>query len=67
MAHKENKGGNLKNEQIEKDLQAKGKTPDKNDVYAGAQDTGDKTLRQMGNEVQRADGRPAETDENGET
>ena len=56
MERKENKGGRLKNEQIEKDLQAKGKASEKTDAYSGSQDTGDKIARQMGNKVQKADG-----------
>ena len=62
MAHKENKGGTLKNDQIEKDLQAHGKNAEQEDAYKGSQDTGDETVRQMGNEVQQADGRPKEND-----
>lgn len=62
MANKENKGGFLKNEQIENDLKAKGK--EESESYTGSQDTGDKGIRQTGTAVQRADGRPAE--ENGE-
>ncbi len=65
MAKKENKGGTLTNEQVEQDLKAKGKTSDGNEAYQGSQDTGDKTVRHMGNDVQKADGRPIE-DESGE-
>ena len=57
MAQKENKGGNLTNRQIEEDNKVKGKTEG---VYEGAQDTGDKTVRQRGNEVQQRDGLPSE-------
>lgn len=39
MATKENKGGTLTNEQIEQDLQAKGR---EEGSYGGVQDTGDK-------------------------
>ncbi len=49
MAHKENKGGFLKPDQIEKDLEAKGKSG-QHQTYAESQDTGDKQVRQMGNE-----------------
>ena len=52
---KENKGGFLRNEQVEQDLKAKGKSES---AYEGAQDTGDKIVRQTGNEVQRRDGQP---------
>lgn len=66
MAKKENKGGILSNEQIEKDLEAKGRITESGKIaYSGSQDTGDKSVRHLGNDVQRADGRPAET-ENGE-
>ena len=64
MANKENKGGVLKNSQVEQDLKAKGKPVNKDDAYQGAQDNGDKAVRQMGNEVQQRDGLPNE--ENGE-
>lgn len=65
MATKENKGGILKNDQVEKDLQVKGKSPDNKETYIGSQDTGDNVVRPMGNEVQQADGRPLDN-ENGE-
>jgi hypothetical protein len=57
MARKENKGGLLSNEQIERDLEARGKT-DHEIGYSGSQDTGDEKVRQMGNEVQKRDGLP---------
>ena len=62
MANKENKGGVLKNDQVEQDLKARGK--EENKSYTGSQDTGDKDVRQTGTAVQRADGRPPR--ENGE-
>jgi hypothetical protein len=65
MAEKENKGGTLSNEQVEQDLKAKGRLPAENSPYQGAQDTGDKGVRQMGNSVQQRDGLP-ESEENGE-
>lgn len=55
MARKENKGGVLHNDQIEQDLKAKGRTES---AYEGAQDTGDKGLRQAGTAVQQRDGLP---------
>lgn len=55
MDRKENKGGFLTNEQVEQDNQAKGK---QEGAYTGAQDTGDKTVRQQGNDVQQRDGLP---------
>ena len=64
MAHKENKGGFLKPDQIEKDLEAKGKSG-QHQTYAGSQDTGDKQVRQMGNEVQQQDGLVDEEDNDG--
>lgn len=60
MARKENKGGILKNDQIEQDLKAKGKASETGETYIGSQDTGDKDVRHMGNDVQRRDGRPSE-------
>ena len=65
MAKKENKGGILKNDQIEQDLKAKGRTPDNTDAYSGSQDTGDKGVRQMGDAVQQRDGQPGD-EQNGE-
>ncbi|MDQ3277844.1 MAG: hypothetical protein M3Q06_05935 [Bacteroidota bacterium] len=58
MAKKENKGGTLTNEQVEQDLKAKGRSTGDNVPYAGEQDTGDQTIRHLGNDVQKADGRP---------
>lgn len=63
MATKENKGGVLKNNEIEEDLKAKGKAPDNKESYVGSQDTGDKTVRHLGNDVQKADGRPMEKED----
>jgi hypothetical protein len=59
MAKKENKGGELTNEQIEKDLKAKGASGDQK-WYKGAQDTGDQKLRSLGTQVQKDDGLPNE-------
>ncbi len=58
MASKENKGGVLKNDQVEQDLKAKGKASESEQGYVGSQDTGDTEIRQMGNDVQQRDGRP---------
>ncbi|RYZ29202.1 MAG: hypothetical protein EOO10_07050 [Chitinophagaceae bacterium] len=57
MADKENKGGMLTNSQVEEDNKVKGK---QEGAYEGAQDTGDKIVRQRGNEVQQRDGMPQE-------
>lgn len=57
MPQKENKGGELTNEQIEQDLKAKGANDEKGG-YRGMQDTGDKTIRSLGTEVQKRDGLP---------
>ena len=57
MAGKENKGGLLSNEEIEKDLAARGKGGAPN-RYQGSQDTGDGGKRELGTEVQQADGAP---------
>jgi hypothetical protein len=59
MARKENKGGNLTNEQIEQDNKVKGKHTGQGQ-YEGAQDTGDHTISSLGTEVQRKDGLPDE-------
>lgn len=58
MDRKENKGGTLTNEQVEQDLKAKGRETGSNNPYSGVQDTGDKTVRHLGTDVQQADGRP---------
>jgi hypothetical protein len=63
MAHKENKGGILTNEEVEQDLEVKGQQAG---TYTGSQDTGDKNVRQTGTDVQKADGRPAEPTQNEE-
>jgi len=62
MAKKENKGGTLTNEQVERDLKAKGRATGDDVPYAGAQDTGDKTVRHLGNDVQKADGLPPDAE-----
>ena len=59
MAKKENKGGELTNEQIEKDLKTKG-NQDQQNWYRGSQDTGDQKIRSLGSEVQKKDGLPDE-------
>lgn len=65
MASKENKGGVLKNDQVEQDLRAKGKGSGDSESYTGSQDNGDREVRHLGNEVQQRDGRPMD-EENGE-
>ena len=65
MARKENKGGILTNEQVEQDLKAKQKADAGSETYVGSQDNGEKTVRHLGNDVQRADGRPM-SEESGE-
>ena len=65
MAGKENKGGVLKNDQVEQDLEVKGKAVADKQTYTGSQDTGDNVVRPMGTKVQQADGRPADK-QNGE-
>lgn len=60
---KENKGGILRNEQVEQDLKAKDKSES---AYEGAQDTGDKIVRHTGNDVQRRDGQPQDAAQNEE-
>jgi hypothetical protein len=65
MASKENKGGFLKNDQIEQDLKAKGKASEGNEAYIGSQDIGDSEVRHLGNDVQQRDGLPS-NEESGE-
>ncbi len=60
MTRKENKGGLLTNEQVEKELQRTGGDDKGGRGYRGTQDTGDSTVRDLGTEVQREDGRPPE-------
>jgi len=56
MAPKENKGGILTNEQVEQDLNVKGKTNESETGHVGLQDTGDSKMRQFSTEVQRNEG-----------
>jgi hypothetical protein len=60
MDKKENKGGTLTNAQVEQENKVKGK---QEGAYGGAQDTGDKVVRQRGNSVQQRDGQPEEQNE----
>lgn len=62
MAKKENKGGLLTPEHIEKDNAAKGKNPE-GGHYHGSQDTGDTKVRQLGSQVQQNDGITDEPEE----
>ena len=62
MANKENKGGELSNEQVEKDLKVRGKDGQEG-RYVGMQDTGDDGIRSMGTEVQQRDGLPPEDEQ----
>lgn len=56
MAKKENKGGELTHEQVERDNAIKGKTDQKEGGYRGMQDTGDTKVANLGSEVQRNNG-----------
>lgn len=56
MARKENKGGILKNEDIERELHIRGDAGKEGRSYRGSQDTGDDTVRQYGTGTQRSDG-----------
>jgi hypothetical protein len=56
MAKKENRGGNLSNEQIEEELARKEQTTGEVHGYQGAQDTGDDKVRSLGTPVQKRDG-----------
>ena len=64
MAGKENKGGFISNEQLEKDLAARGK--DSGAGYHGSQDTGDGGKREVGTPVQQADGAPPDAADDGQ-
>jgi hypothetical protein len=68
MAKKENKGGLLSNEQIEKELERTGANEKGDGGYRGMQDTGEDIVRELGTPVQQSDGRPPEqsTDRNQE-
>ena len=56
MAKKENKGGLLSPDQVERDNKVKGKVDQHEGGYRGLQDTGDTGVRGLGTEVQRQDG-----------
>ena len=60
MARKENKGGNLSNKDVEKELEIKGNSETEGGSYRGMQDTGDTTIRPIGTDVQRRDGMATE-------
>ena len=60
MAKKENRGGELTNEQVERDNEIKGKTDQNEGGYRGLQDTGDTTVRGLGTDVQQNEGMPDE-------
>ena len=64
MASKENRGGNLTNEQVEQELNRTGATDKIGRNYRGSQDTGEETIRHLGTEVQRNDGAPPEESTN---
>jgi hypothetical protein len=64
MDKKEINRGELTNEDIERDLKAKGQGENTRG-YSGLQDTGDQTIRHLGTDVQRRDGLPEdETEKN---
>jgi hypothetical protein len=56
MTEKENKGGVLRNDQVEQDLKAKGVPENQTHPFRGSQDTGDFMPRQEGSETQQRDG-----------
>ncbi len=55
MAKKENKGGVLTNEQVEKDNAVKGKKSGDGHLQ-GSQDTGDTKVSHLGTKVQQSEG-----------
>ena len=63
MAKKENRGGELTNEQVERDNEVKGKTDQQEGGYRGLQDTGDTKVRGLGTDVQNNDGLTDESEE----
>ena len=65
MAQKENKGGELTNEQVEQDLNVKGRTNEEETGHVGLPDTGDRNVPQFGSEVQRNEGVGNETSKQG--
>lgn len=60
MAKKENKGGILTNEELEKELSRKGLDREGANSYVGLQDTGDRTVQPLCTQVQRRAGRAPE-------
>jgi hypothetical protein len=62
MAKKEHKGGELTNEQMEQEL-ARTTTSGTEGGYKGIQDTGDSVKRELGTDVQRRDGLPADDED----
>ena len=56
MASKERKGGLLKNEDVEQELERTGAQKQEGQTYRGGQATGDKVVREKGTEVQQEDG-----------
>jgi hypothetical protein len=56
MASKERKGGMLRNEDIERELERTGANDRKDGHLRGTQDTGDQVVREQGTSVQRQDG-----------
>ncbi|HEX2534362.1 MAG TPA: hypothetical protein VHK69_11540 [Chitinophagaceae bacterium] len=60
MASKENKGGMLRNSDVEEELRVQGASDENGRNYRGLQDTGEQVLRDQGTDVQRQDGNPPE-------
>jgi len=63
MASKERKGGLLRNEDVERELERTGKNEQDARGYRGTQDTGDDGVRERGTEVQQQDGIGTESEE----
>jgi hypothetical protein len=67
MAKKENKGDILTNEDLENELRRKSLDREEAHSYVGLQDTGDRTVRPLGTDVQRRDGlAPEDLNEEGQ-
>lgn len=62
MASKERKGGLLKNQDIERELERTGANNNEGQAYRGSQDNGDQKVRELGTEVQQRDGADEEAD-----
>lgn len=63
MQQKEKAGGELTNEEIEKEISRRNSGDENSHTYRGSQDTGEQTIRELGTEVQKRDGLPPKEEE----